>query len=393
MAVLDKMFGNLGNLTDQELEELLSRLEVEKSSRANVGDVKGLLMEDSKIIACPHCGSVSIVKCGKKDGKQRYKCKEKECGKTFMQTTSTMFSHTRLNREQWLELLRGMVEGLSINKIADNIGMSGKAVWYNKNKVLTVLSEMFIDQDRFVDIVECDEYSVHLSFKGKKDPRFFIYHLGRMPRHNRSIEEKKEYLKKAGLWDELQADHQKLEMLLHSKNRSDNSMEGAQRDSVCILTGKDRSGNLFAKLVCVGSIARKHVIKHFDDRFESDAIMVTDGSTAYVWFAEERNLHHVKVNSKVHFNGPYNLSRINSLHSNLSKYWSEDSENLPATKYLDLSLMLFWWQEKNKDLTTKQQVEELYAYISSRTAEQLTYEKLQSRVLQLDTKGLIPTKV
>ena len=70
MAVLDKMFGNLGSLTDQELEELLSRLEVEKSSRANVGDVKGLLMEDSKVIACPYCGSVSIVKCGKKDGKQ-----------------------------------------------------------------------------------------------------------------------------------------------------------------------------------------------------------------------------------------------------------------------------------------------------------------------------------
>lgn len=106
MAVIDKMFDNLDSLTDDELEELLSRLEVEKSSRASAGDVKGLLMEDSNVIACPHCGSVSVVKCGKKDGKQRYKCKEEVCGKTFMLTTSTMFSHTRLNREQWLELLR-----------------------------------------------------------------------------------------------------------------------------------------------------------------------------------------------------------------------------------------------------------------------------------------------
>lgn len=306
-----------------------------------------------------------------------------------MPTTNTMFTHTRLTREQWLELPRGMVQNLSLTQIADNIGMSVKAAWYNKNKVLTMLSEMFIDQDRFVDIAECDEYSVHLSFKGKRDPRFFIYHLGRMPRHHRSIGEKIEYLQKAGLWEELQADPKRLEMLLHG----DSFLEGTQKDSVCILTGKDRSGNIFAKPVCVGSIARKHVIEHFDDRFESDAIMVTDGSNAYVWFAEERNLHHVKVNSKVHFNGTYNLSRINSLHSNLSKYWPEDSENLPATKYLDLNLMLFWWQEKNKDLSVKQQIEELYAYISSRTSELLTYEKLQGRELQLDTKGLIPTKV
>ena len=159
MAVLRKLYsnGNLGNLTDEELNELLSLIDVEKANRTNAGDVKGLLIEDSKVIACPHCGSASVVKCGKKDGKQRYKCKEKECGKTFMQTTNTMFTHTRLNREQWLELLRGMVEGLSINKIADNIGMSGKCVWYNEKKVLSILMEVYGEQDDFIDIAECDE--------------------------------------------------------------------------------------------------------------------------------------------------------------------------------------------------------------------------------------------
>ena len=389
MAVLDKMFGNLGSLTDQELEELLSRLEVEKSSRANVGDVKGLLMEDSKVIACPHCGSVSIVKCGKKDGKQRYKCKEKECGKTFMQTTNTMFTHTRLTREQWLELLRGMVEGLSINKIADNIGMSGKCVWYNEKKVMSVLMEIFGEQDDFVDIAECDEYSVHLSFKGKRAPHFFIYVLGRFPRHNYTYAEKVEYLQKAGFWDDLQKEPERLEQLLHG----DCYLAGTNRDSVCILTGKDRSGNLFAKPVCVGTMERYHLNKHMDTRFAEDAILVTDCNNTYDWFAEYRNIHHESVLSSKHANGPYNLARINAIHSNLTAYWSDDKENLPATKYLEYDIMLFWWLEKNKDLSTKQLVEELYALICNRISNPITYQELKNRKMGLDTKGIIPVQV
>lgn len=389
MAVLDKMFGNLDSLTDEELEELLSRLEVEKSSRSNAGNVKGLLIEDNKVIACPHCGSTSVVKCGKKDGKQRYKCKEKECSKTFMQTTNTMFTHTRLTREQWLELLRGMVEGLSINKIADNIGTSGKTVWYNRQKVLYVLAEIFGDQDDFVDIAECDEYSVHLSFKGKRDPTFFIEKLKRFPRHNYTYAEKVEYLQKAGLWDKLQQTPEKLEELLHG----DRYIPGTNRDSVCILTAKDRSGNLFAKPVCVGNMETSHMNTHMDGRFAPDAILVTDCNNTYDWFAEYRSLHHEKVLSSKHANGPYNLARVNALHSKLSAYWSESKENLPATKYLDCDIMLFWWLEKNKDLTTKQQIEELYSYISNCISGPITYGELKRRKLQLDTKGLIPYNV
>jgi len=73
----------------------------------------------------------------------------------------------------------------------------------------------------------------------------------------------------------------------------------------------------------------------------------------------------------------------------LSAYWPEQRENLPSTKYLDLNVILFWWLEKNKGLTTKQQVEELYAYISERGSFSITYDKLKSRSLQLDTKGIL----
>lgn len=70
-----------------------------------------------------------------------------------------------------------------------------------------------------------------------------------------------------------------------------------------------------------------------------------------------------------------------------------DKENLPATKYLDCDIMLFWWLEKNKDLTTKQMVDELYSLICNRINDPITYKELKRKKLGLDTKGIIPVQV
>lgn len=54
---------------------------------------------------------------------------------------------------------------------------------------------------------------------------------------------------------------------------------------------------------------------------------------------------------------------------------------------------LFWWLEKNKDLSTKQLVEELYALICNRISDPITYQELKNRKMGLDTKGIIPVQV
>ena len=64
-----------------------------------------------------------------------------------------------------------------------------------------------------------------------------------------------------------------------------------------------------------------------------------------------------------------------------------------ATKYHDCDIMLFWWLEKNKDLTTKQMVDELYSLICDRINDPITYKELKSKKLGLDTKGIIPVQV
>lgn len=57
MAVLDKMLSNLGSLFDDELVELMSRLEVEKAGREKFDGAKGLI---------PHCGACQLSNVARK---------------------------------------------------------------------------------------------------------------------------------------------------------------------------------------------------------------------------------------------------------------------------------------------------------------------------------------
>lgn len=189
---LDDLMKYLDTLTVDEFQQVMSMMEVKKLGLEKAKD-NNLIVVNDKVLACPHCGSVAVKKHGTSEGKQRYRCKD--CGKTFQATTETVFQHSKLNTQQWKELLRGMVNNLSLQKIADNIDVTAATVWYNRLKVLDAIAERFIQQDNFVDIAECDEFAVHLSFKGKRDAYFFVYILGRLPRHHRNREEKLEYLR------------------------------------------------------------------------------------------------------------------------------------------------------------------------------------------------------
>ena len=391
LSDFDKMLDNLDKLTDEQREILLSRLSNKDNEKDRKNKKQGLLKNDSgEIISCPHCGSVSVKKHGTKDYKQRYRCKD--CNKTFSETTGTSFRKSRLSEWQWREILKGMILNLSIPQIADATGLSNKTVWLNKNKVMQLITDLYGEQDKFRDIVECDETEVHLSYKGKRDARFFIYHLHRLPRHHRNREEKIEYLQKNGLWDELLDNPELLDKLLSNSGRRETSLDGSKDDSVCIITGTDRSKNLYIKPTCIGKLGSKHVAEHFENRFEEDAIIVTDSSPSYDKFANDSHLHHEYIPSGEHTNGPYSLSRVNAVHSKLSSYYSEDKRNLPATKHLTVGVDFFWWLEKNKDKDLQEKIDELFQMLLDNGLD-LTYDGIVHRKLAIDTKGLIPNEV
>lgn len=183
-----------------------------------------------------------------------------------------------------------------------------------------------------------------VSFKGKRDPAFFIWTLGRMPRHHRTYEEKVYYLKKHCLWEALNKDPERLEMLLSS---SDSYKRGISNDQTCVLTCKDRSGHFTIDPVCVGRLETADLQKNLSGKFASDAILVTDSHATYSGFAESERIQLEQIEAGKHSKGAYNLGRMNAIHSKLSAFYPEQEERTPATKYLGLQLKLFWWLEVN----------------------------------------------
>lgn len=78
------------------------------------------------------------------------------------------------------------------------------------------------------------------------------------------------------------------------------------------------------------------------------------------------------------------------MHSKMSKHYSKDGQRIPATKYLGISLMLFYWLEKNGELTTMEQVDELFDIVAGNNGlEQITKEDIQTKELDINTKGFL----
>lgn len=388
--LLDQLLDSIDTLTEEQFQQLLSLMKV-KEAEKNKGKTV-VNKEETEIVEpqpCVHCGSINTKKHGAPNGRQRFICKD--CGKTFSTSTGAVLSHSRLTPEQWRELLRCLINNLSIGDIAKNVGIARSSAWINKQKVCVALMTLYGNQDKFVDIAECDEYYVPVSFKGKRDPDFFINTLGRMPRHHMTYDEKIEWLEKYGFMDELKNDPEKLSNILYS---GDKYLRGISRDQTCILTCQDRNGNLFMNPTCIGRMETDDVSRELHGRFESDAIMVTDSHKAYPNFAANEHIQLEQIESGKHAKGAFNLGRINALHSEIAKYWSKQQERIPSTKYTDLGLILFWWLRKNKDLSISEQIEKLYEIVQDQhVTTEAVYETIRNRKLSLNTKGCFPNAV
>ena len=118
------------------------------------------------------------------------------------------------------------------------------------------------------------------------------------------------------------------------------------------------------------------------------------GAKNMKYLAELGNIEYKQINADKHSEGPFSLARVNALHSQLNRYWPQGSGKLPATKYIDVYTMFFWWLQKRSNLTTEQKVDELYSYIVNQTGDSISneqhinYDELNSRQLPIDTKRI-----
>lgn len=382
----EKLLDSIGSLSPEQIERLTQAIvrkqQAEQEKLKDVNEIFGFK-------PCANCGSVNTKKYGHVRGKQRYWCKD--CHKTFGATTGTITIYSKLNEQQWKGIIRGLINNHSMSQIAKEVHISAPNVWINKIKICTALLCLYGEQDSFVDIAECDEYYAPTSFKGKRDPAFFMEILNRMPRHHWSREKKIEWLDKHGYYADLMNDPAELERVLDS---GDHKKRGISDDQTCILTCQDRSGNLVMVPVGLGTLETEDIKKYLHGKMAKDSIMVTDSHGSYPKFAEGEEIQLEQIPSGEHTKGAFNLARINSLHSEIAVYWNKHRENIPATKYMDLSLIFFWWLKKNAKLSVDAQVDELYKIITDPSLNlDLRYETITDRIITINTKSLIPESI
>jgi len=369
---------------------------IEKHFPTKVGTSEYEPKTQSIIECCLHCGSVAIKKHGKtKAGIQRYICKD--CGKSFSANYGLITHYSHLSDWHWKEIIRGTVEGLSLTDIAKNIGTSASTVWSCRMKIYQTIKNIYGYGDNLGNITEADGKKVHISLKGKKDRLFFIDTLERLPRRHMSRKQRIEYVDKTGKYNELLETKSGVlkEMLYSSQNKMTGQHKiDSDHQQVCILSAVDRTGNIYIEPATAGTSTSEDVYGRFVNRVSKDALFITDGHNSYKRFIREEKLSHVIVLSKEHTNGAYSMAHVNNMHGFMEKYINKTQ---PATKYLDLYLMMFWWLQKNKDLSGLTATQKLYDTMTGKVSvverakmTKVRIKDLVSRELPIDTKGFYP---
>jgi transposase-like protein len=112
---------------------------------------------------CPHCTSEHVIRFGKYNGHQRYRCKC--CSKIFTDTTNTVLYHTRKG-DEWITFVDCMFKGYSLRKSVENVGVTWVTLFYLRYKLLSTLKQK--DFEQFEGIVEGDENYFLYSEKVKR---------------------------------------------------------------------------------------------------------------------------------------------------------------------------------------------------------------------------------
>ena len=183
-------------LTERQREQLLSVLQ----PAIGLDRVCAAIEENRRVSSCPDCGARRIHRHGHVRGLQRYRCCA--CGRTFSALSGTPLARLR-HRVKWLDYLEHMLDGRSVRKSADALGVHRNTSFRWRHRFLHLAKD-----DRppaLAGIAEADELFLLESQKGSRQ-------LDRPPR------------KRGGVA----------------------SRRGINREHVCVLVARDQHADVFA---------------------------------------------------------------------------------------------------------------------------------------------------
>jgi len=297
-------------LSSPQQAELFSQLGevITLNAHDNLLHQEGREKRYSDGVVCLHCGSVHVIKHGKKNDVQRFMCKD--CGKTFNDQSFSPMSRSNVETSKWLNYAKCMILGYSIRKSAKIVKVSVKTSFYMRHRILDAVRN-YLGIGSVSGIVEMDETYLPESFKGNHRKSGFT-----IPRPSR-------------------------------KRGKEVKTRGISREQVCIATAIDRTGNIILEMVTKGRISSKDLERLYENRIDKDSSICTDSHKSYIAFAANHVSNHYRIPRGKHKTGVYHIIHVNSLHSKF-KSWIRPFNGV-STKYLSNYLYWFKWLQSFND--------------------------------------------
>lgn len=115
-------------------------------------------------LQCPRCQSESVIKYGSYREYQRYRCKN--CGRTFNDTTGTIFAHAKIGLDKLLFAFYSLLRfNTSIRQLDAEIDVSYRSLHRRVERFARTLDAPQLD---LVGPVEIDEFYVSAGKKGRE---------------------------------------------------------------------------------------------------------------------------------------------------------------------------------------------------------------------------------
>lgn len=122
--------------------------------------------------ACPHCGSVNVVKLeGKATRPGVHKCREKGCRKQFTVTVGTIFHGSKIQLRDWVYAFGRMCaskKGVSALQLQRELGLQYRSAWFLAHRIRYAMTQEPL-RGMLQGVVECDE-----TYVGGKPRRHYL---------------------------------------------------------------------------------------------------------------------------------------------------------------------------------------------------------------------------
>jgi len=247
---------------------------------------------------CPRCGSTHIRRNGTVRHKQRYSCCN--CHRSFGDTTGTLRFKSKHTKETWDYYLESFAMKLTLREAAQRCNISLTTAFYWRHKILDALASDLYAQV-LTGVIQADETYVQDNYKGNYQA---AKNLG-----------------KAIVGDVVPA-YQLNRVSGHRHGRGKaTGTRGLSKQKICIPCAIDAQGKTLARAAGKGMVQQQYLDYALDKHLTGSSVLVTDKSQANLLFCEahEFPLVQLKAGSESHKSKPYNLQKINNLHSRFKR--------------------------------------------------------------------------